>query len=290
MALFRENDEMPELGNVLDPNNLDWYPYLSNWPCDNTSLYTFVMTDPDSPSKYKPKMREWQHWLVGNIHVAVEEGDFLPDVFESDMMSKYIPPYPKKGTGFHRIVFLVYKQPMGRIEFKEKLLSYKMSQLSISSSDDEPLIITATPLTSPSTTGAALLRAAAKLQTSTHTPPPQARQPTQPAQARLQTYKSPTRQPTRPAKITSRGPSRQHPQMSRPHPSAKPATTVFRRLGPLPTASARSSGPSVASTTTRLTRNPSGPPPAAFSPRTAARVPRAFTSKRASRASPPSTL
>nr|XP_018915311.1 PREDICTED: protein D2-like [Bemisia tabaci] len=124
-ALFRENDEMPELGNVLDPNYLDWYPYLLNWPCDNTSLYTLVMTDPDSPSKYKPKMREWQHWLVGNIHVAVEEGDFLPDVFESDMMSKYIPPYPKKGTGFHRIVFLVYKQPMGRIEFKEKLLSYK---------------------------------------------------------------------------------------------------------------------------------------------------------------------
>ncbi|XP_072153951.1 OV-16 antigen isoform X2 [Bemisia tabaci] len=71
MALFRENDEMPELGNVLDPNYLDWYPYLLNWPCDNTSLYTLVM------------------------------------------------------TGFHRIVFLVYKQPMGRIEFKEKLLSYK---------------------------------------------------------------------------------------------------------------------------------------------------------------------
>nr|XP_018907279.1 PREDICTED: nascent polypeptide-associated complex subunit alpha, muscle-specific form-like [Bemisia tabaci] len=172
-----------------------------------------------------------------------------------------------------------------------------MSQLSVSSSDDEPLIIEATPLTPPSSTGAALLRAAAKLQTSTPPPPPQARQSAQPAQARLQLYKSPTtRQPTRPAKITSRGPSRQHPQMSRPQPSAKPGNTVFRRLGPLPNASARNSGTSAANTSTtrpssslRLTRNPSGPPPAAFSPRSTARVPHALP-KRTSRASPPSTL
>lgn len=44
-------------------------------------------------------MREWHHWLVGNIHVVVKEGNFLPDIFESDMMSRYVPPNPQNGTG-----------------------------------------------------------------------------------------------------------------------------------------------------------------------------------------------
>lgn len=123
MALFRENNEMPELGNVLDPNVMQMHPYLLNWPCDNKSLYTLILTDPDAPSKRIPSMREWHHWLAVNIHVTIEEGNFLPDIFKSDVLSRYIPPYPKEGTGFHRYAFIAYKQPKGRIAFKEKYLS-----------------------------------------------------------------------------------------------------------------------------------------------------------------------
>lgn len=67
-----------------------------SWICIDEN---FVISDPDSPSKYKPKDREWHHWLVGNIHTAEEEGKLLPDVFESTTLSRYIRPSPKKGTG-----------------------------------------------------------------------------------------------------------------------------------------------------------------------------------------------
>ncbi|XP_072153952.1 protein D1 [Bemisia tabaci] len=128
MASFRESEAkkakflMPQLGNILDPKVMRMYPYHLNWPCDNASMYTLIMTDPDYPSKQRPSMREWHHWLVGNIHVVVKEGNFLPDIFESDMMSRYVPPNPQNGTGFHRYIFLVYKQPTGRIRFEEKYL------------------------------------------------------------------------------------------------------------------------------------------------------------------------
>jgi hypothetical protein len=35
---------------------------------DSNSFYTLVMSDPDAPSRSNPKMREWRHWVVGNIH------------------------------------------------------------------------------------------------------------------------------------------------------------------------------------------------------------------------------
>nr|XP_018913387.1 PREDICTED: OV-16 antigen-like [Bemisia tabaci] len=74
MASFRESEAkkakflMPQLGNILDPNVMRMYPYHLNWPCDNASMYTLIM------------------------------------------------------TGFHRYIFLVYKQPTGRIRFEEKYL------------------------------------------------------------------------------------------------------------------------------------------------------------------------
>ncbi|VDM93983.1 unnamed protein product [Onchocerca ochengi] len=61
------------------------------------------MTDPDAPSRKNPVFREWHHWLIINISGQ--------NVSSGTVLSDYIGSGPPKGTGLHRYVFLVYKQP-----------------------------------------------------------------------------------------------------------------------------------------------------------------------------------
>ena len=62
------------------------------------------MTDPDAPSRSKPVGREWVHWVVGNI-----PGN---DVAKGDHLKGYVGSGPPKGTGKHRYVLALYKQPV----------------------------------------------------------------------------------------------------------------------------------------------------------------------------------
>ena len=61
------------------------------------------MTDPDTPSRTDPMFGECQHWVVINIPGA--------DVSKGQTMVEYMGSGPPKGTGFHRYIFVVYKQP-----------------------------------------------------------------------------------------------------------------------------------------------------------------------------------
>ena len=86
------------------------------WPV----LYIYIyLPDPDAPSRKEPKFREWHHWLVGNI-----PGN---DVSKGEILSEYIGSGPPKGTGLHRYVFLVYKQP-SKITFSEKRLTNRSGE------------------------------------------------------------------------------------------------------------------------------------------------------------------
>lgn len=58
-------------------------------------------------------MAEWIHWLVVNI-----PGD---DISTGESLVDYVGARPLQGAGFHRYVFLVYKQP-GKVQFHEKHL------------------------------------------------------------------------------------------------------------------------------------------------------------------------
>jgi len=90
-------------GNQAKPSQAREAPTIS-WPePDKGWFYTLAMVDPDAPSKDDPKYREWRHWLVINI-----PGD---DIHRGDVLTPYAGPAPPKGTGFHRYVILVYKQP-----------------------------------------------------------------------------------------------------------------------------------------------------------------------------------
>ncbi|XP_063241570.1 uncharacterized protein LOC134541808 [Bacillus rossius redtenbacheri] len=102
-----------QMGNELTPTQVKDQPSVT-WAADPAAFYTLCMTDPDAPSREKPKFREWHHWLVGNIPGH--------DVAQGDTLSEYVGSGPPKGTGLHRYVFLVYKQP-GKLQFEEARLT-----------------------------------------------------------------------------------------------------------------------------------------------------------------------
>lgn len=91
-----------DLGKELTPTQVQDKPVVK-WTPKESEYYTLAMVDPDAPSRENPKFREWHHWLVGNI--------FGGDMNKSEVLSDYIGSGPPKGTGLHRYVFLLYKQP-----------------------------------------------------------------------------------------------------------------------------------------------------------------------------------
>ncbi|XP_064465707.1 protein D2-like [Ornithodoros turicata] len=89
-------------GNVLTPTQVQFPPKVK-YPTEGDHLYTLCMTDPDAPSRTTPKYREWHHWLVVNIPGT--------NITDGETLSEYVGAGPPKGTGLHRYVLAVYKQP-----------------------------------------------------------------------------------------------------------------------------------------------------------------------------------
>ncbi|XP_059044833.1 protein D2-like [Achroia grisella] len=89
-------------GKELTPTQVKDKPIVK-WAFKESEYYTLAMVDPDAPSRENPKFREWAHWLVGNIYGG--------DMNKGEVLSDYIGPGPPKGTGLHRYIFLLYKQP-----------------------------------------------------------------------------------------------------------------------------------------------------------------------------------
>lgn len=108
-----------EMGKELTPTQVKSPPTVK-WAAKESEYYTLAMVDPDAPSRENPKFREWHHWLVGNIQGG--------DMEKSEVLSDYIGSGPPKGTGLHRYVILVYKQP-------EKLNFSKVKKLPNNSGD-----------------------------------------------------------------------------------------------------------------------------------------------------------
>lgn len=91
-----------DLGKELTPTQVKDKPSVK-WASKDTLYYTLALVDPDAPSRENPKFREWHHWLIGNVYGG--------DINKGEVLSDYIGSGPPKGTGLHRYVFLVYKQP-----------------------------------------------------------------------------------------------------------------------------------------------------------------------------------
>uniref|UniRef100_A0A8R1TMR9 16kDa-like protein n=1 Tax=Onchocerca volvulus TaxID=6282 RepID=A0A8R1TMR9_ONCVO len=91
------------LGNELTPTQVKDQPTEVLWNARPKCLYTLAFIDPDAPSRRNHTYREFKHWLVTNIPGQ--------NISEGEVLAEYVGAGAPKGTGFHRYVFLVYKQP-----------------------------------------------------------------------------------------------------------------------------------------------------------------------------------
>lgn len=74
-----------------------------NWIVGKDTYYTLIMIDPDVPSKEYPRLRSHLHWLVVNIpgnHINM-----------ADVRAGYMGAMPEEGSGLHRYILMLYKQP-----------------------------------------------------------------------------------------------------------------------------------------------------------------------------------
>lgn len=98
------------LGNELTPTQVKDKPQVS-WQAEKGAYYTLLFIDLDAPSRKDHTLRDVRHWVVMNIpENSIENGD---EVIE------FIGSGAPKDTGLHRYVFLVYKQPNGKIQHNE---------------------------------------------------------------------------------------------------------------------------------------------------------------------------
>uniref|UniRef100_A0A1I8QCD4 Phosphatidylethanolamine-binding protein n=1 Tax=Stomoxys calcitrans TaxID=35570 RepID=A0A1I8QCD4_STOCA len=105
-----DNGAKVNMGNELTPTQVQNQPHVE-WDSEEGAYYTLLMTEPDAPSRADKSVGEWQHWLVGNI-----AGN---DVAKGTLLSGYQGSGPMLGTGLHRYVYLLFKQPH-QLEFDEK--------------------------------------------------------------------------------------------------------------------------------------------------------------------------
>ncbi|UYV62204.1 MRPL38 [Cordylochernes scorpioides] len=76
-------------------------------------LWTLVLTNPDG--HLEDNNSEYLHWLVANIKGG--------DLSTGETIVDYLRPIPYLGTGYHRYIFVLYKQD-GRLDFSQ----YKKEQ------------------------------------------------------------------------------------------------------------------------------------------------------------------
>ncbi|XP_055610590.1 39S ribosomal protein L38, mitochondrial [Uranotaenia lowii] len=110
-------------GNTIKPSeaigepqvSFDWQFDFKGQPSGKTedTWWTLVLTNPDGHLTEDNK--EYCHWFVSNIPNG--------EVAKGERIISYLQPIPPKGTGYHRYVFVLYKQ-----DKKLDLSSYKVSE------------------------------------------------------------------------------------------------------------------------------------------------------------------
>ncbi|XP_001850217.2 protein D1 [Culex quinquefasciatus] len=98
-------------GNELTPTQVKEQPQIEWTVDDPSSYYTLFMVDPDAPNRAEPKFRSVCHWFVGNIPGT--------RIAEGDHRIAFVGSGPPQGSGLHRYIFLVYKQPTGKLDLSD---------------------------------------------------------------------------------------------------------------------------------------------------------------------------
>ncbi|KAH8871563.1 39S ribosomal protein L38, mitochondrial [Schistosoma japonicum] len=97
-------------GNLISANITMNPPYIDLSAAPNNFYWTLLMTCPDEPvgSDTCEASNEYIHWMVTNLQSTSNDAD-------GDEIIPYMPPLPYQGTGYHRYVFVLYRQDHGKI-------------------------------------------------------------------------------------------------------------------------------------------------------------------------------
>ncbi|KAG6797650.1 39S ribosomal protein L38, mitochondrial [Apis mellifera caucasica] len=99
-------------GNVIKPAEASEMPYVE-YKVEDDTLWTLVMCTPDG--NLENSNNEYCHWFLGNIPGnKLEMGEQIID---------YMKPFPARGVGYYRYIFILYKQNQ-RLDYVE----YKKDQ------------------------------------------------------------------------------------------------------------------------------------------------------------------
>ncbi|KAG9095291.1 hypothetical protein FRC06_009953 [Ceratobasidium sp. 370] len=117
-------DKEVRLGNELTKADTVNEPTITFVPAaeDETSTYTLAFLDPDAPSRADPKFGPFRHWVLTGLKAPAaetlaaltKECDPSPPVGAKSFKAAttpYRPPGPGPGTGVHRYVFLLFREP-----------------------------------------------------------------------------------------------------------------------------------------------------------------------------------
>eukprot|EP00108_Taenia_solium_P011287 TsM_000613500 transcript=TsM_000613500 gene=TsM_000613500 len=107
-------------GNQISPGSAMGEPLIDFSRLPKNSLWTLIMTSPDEPllAQNDTQHAEYVHWMIANIDPEICQDQVLK---EGDLVVDYLPPLPYFGSGFHRYVFLLYRQDNGRIDLSKEL-------------------------------------------------------------------------------------------------------------------------------------------------------------------------
>ncbi len=112
-------------GNTLKPADAQVIPEvyftLDVEASMEDSTYTFVLTDPDAPSRTDKKWSEFCHYIVSGLKIQTKGNSPIDDVATGTSIKldfstgktlvEYMGPAPPENTGKHRYVFLLFKEP-----------------------------------------------------------------------------------------------------------------------------------------------------------------------------------
>ncbi|CCH45301.1 Carboxypeptidase Y inhibitor [Wickerhamomyces ciferrii] len=122
---IEDTQTTPKFQFTFNPTNKDSSSTLEE--IKDTDLFTLILTDPDAPSRTDKKWSEYAHFIHTNLLLksqsnASQDSDFFSTELNLDSQGKellsYQGPAPPQGTGKHRYVFLLYKQPHGVEDLK----------------------------------------------------------------------------------------------------------------------------------------------------------------------------
>ncbi|AMD19519.1 HCL632Cp [Eremothecium sinecaudum] len=121
LVKYGDEETVVSMGNKLEPAQTAELPSFmltvssaGDEIVKDGDLVTLILTDPDAPSRTDHKWSEFLHYMEINMVLHTDdEVSFVP--LEGETIARYVGPGPPAGTGPHRYIWLLYKQPNGRI-------------------------------------------------------------------------------------------------------------------------------------------------------------------------------